>query len=57
MFLFQCRTVSFDDTLDSSSAYLRVLNLWDGVLFDSTIFVGERERQARTQDFEERVPK
>ena len=57
MFLFQCRRVSFDDTLDSSSAYLRVLNLWDGVLFDSTIFVGERERQARTQDFEERVPK
>ena len=48
MFLFQCRRVSFDDTLDSSSAYLRVLNLWDGVLFDSTIFVEEGEAGAYT---------
>ena len=40
--------VSFDDTLGSFSAYLRVVDRWDVVLFDSTIFVEEGEAGAYT---------
>ena len=48
---FQGRRVSLDYTVEF--AYLCVLNRWSGLLFDAAILKekGERERQARTQDF------